>query len=696
MKYMLYGLLIFLLLFIILDTFSDYLKNTPLEILLYQQHWVARLLIGTAPIIGIFILYQITGVFDRKKKLYQELFNHMRKGIIVYEAVDDGYDFVFIDFNTRVEKKEGFKKETTIGKKITEVAPNIKNTTLFEKFQKVYKSGKEEYYVDLQSNDDVKKWHENYIYKLPTNEIIAISTDITHIKQSEQEFKKNEEKLKITFESIADGVITTDKDLKIKMINKAAEDILNINKFDIIDKKLEEIFNSDKIAFDNLTVKEIAHKVLDSGTGITLPQVKYFDLKENTKILEDRMSPIKGTDGMEGLILVFRDITNKIEIEEKAKKLEDQLFHTQKMETIGQFSGGIAHDFNNILTIISGNVDVILMKESTNYNKELLQIKDAIDRAANLTKKLLAFSKKQFISPHVVDINEVINSMSDMIARIIGENIYLDNSLLCSTKNIKADVGQLEQIMFNLTANSRDALNESQSIEKKISIKTFDFNSNEENIDLPPGEYVVLEVKDNGCGIDEGIKEKIFEPFFTTKKHGMGTGLGLSTVYGIVKQNFGSITVNSKKDKGSTFRIYWPVCNEERRPPIIKEYKEKNTKGTETILFVEDDKNIREVASSYLHQLGYKIVEASNGKEALNNDLTTIDVLVTDLVMPEMNGDELARKITNIAPKIKILYTSGYSNIQLEILQKQNLNLNFLSKPYSLAELARSIRKIIV
>lgn len=672
-------------LFWMIDSISSIIYGISFLQALFLEHLVLRLLFVGFNLFGYFLLKRLEKKYNTNEKRYYELFNHTKNGVAIYKAINKGEDFIFVDFNKGGEKMESTKTNQLIGESVQKIFPEINSMGLLEIFKKVYKTGKPESFIGQYKDT----WRDNYVYKLPSGEIVSIYSDITEIKQSEQNIKRNEQKLKVTFESIGDGVITTDKDLKITLINKAAEDILETNKENIIGHDIEDLFSADKITFGDSTIREIAFKVLNLGKISIIPKLKYKTPNGKEKMLEDSMSPIRSNGDMEGLVIVFRDITDKINIEEKSKKLEDQLLHSQKMETIGQFSGSIAHDFNNILTAISGSVDLAKINHSDLLcKKELSQIKRSVARATELTKKLLTFSRKQIINPQVVNINELIESSFDMISRLVGEDIEIEKQYN-STKNIKADISQLEQIILNLTANSRDALNEKNCSEKKISIRTYDYTPNSDEYDLPQNEYILIEVKDNGPGIPEEIRKKIFEPFFTTKKLGMGTGLGLATVYGIVKQNKGTIKINSFNNKGTTFKIYWPITNEIRKTQEKEKKKRISTKGTEIILLVEDNNDIRNITTEYLESLGYKIIQASNGKEALKIDLNEIDIVVTDLIMPEINGRELVNKIKEKIPTTKFLYTSGFTdtfNIDTE---------NFIMKPYSLSDFAKKIRKVL-
>ena len=399
----------------------------------------------------------------------------------------------------------------------------------------------------------------------------------------------------------------------------------------------------------------------------------------------------------------------QIEITEQ-KRLEAQLFQSQKMEAVGTLAGGISHDFNNFLTVINGYAQISLKRlENTDpLYRYVSTILNAGKKAEDLTRQLLAFSRKQIFQAKVIDLNSLITGLEHMLRRFISEDIEMEMILSPKNPAIKADPGQIEQIFMNLVVNARDAIHQGAEWlkEKKITIETdqtyLDNNYVKDHPGSKTGKHVYIAVSDTGIGIREEIKEKIFEPFFTTKDKSQGTGLGLATVYGIVKQNNGSIYVYSEKDYGSTFKIYWPIADDSQIIDEQEKFPETEVRGTETILLAEDDKEVRGFASTALQNLGYTIYQAENGKQALefiknhnSKSKFKIDLLITDMIMPEMNGKELANKLKKIYPNTKIIYTSGYTDNH--IVQSGNLDkgINFIQKPFSEQTLAKKIRSVL-
>ena len=406
------------------------------------------------------------------------------------------------------------------------------------------------------------------------------------------------------------------------------------------------------------------------------------------------------------VLTVIRDITDN-------KNLEQQLRQVQKMESIGTLVGGIAHDFNNLLTAINGYAELFLMnceKDHPSYD-DIGSILNAGRKAENLTRQLLAFSRKQITEPKIIDINILISDLDKMMRRLVNEDIDMEMNFFKNISFIKADPTQIEQILINLIVNARDAINQCTSLasEKKITVETDQVYLDEayvaKHVESKTGLHVIISVSDNGIGIDEEIKNKIFEPFFTTKKIGHGTGLGLATVYGIVKQNkgsiyviIGSIYVYTETAQGRTIKIYWPATDEKKISDFKEKISEEKLVGNETVLFVEDDKGVRDFACAVLKELGYHVFEASNGKKALElireKDLKP-DLLITDLIMPEMNGKELAESLEILYQDILILYASGYTDNHIVHSGILDEGINFIQKPYSVQTLSKKVREIL-
>jgi signal transduction histidine kinase len=380
---------------------------------------------------------------------------------------------------------------------------------------------------------------------------------------------------------------------------------------------------------------------------------------------------------------------------------ENQLVQSQKLEAVGRLAGGISHDFNNLLTVILGYTDISkrTLKEGDPLFRNLEEISKASERAASLTRQLLAFSRKQVMQPKVFDMNIVVSDLRKMLRRMIGEDVELRVSLESELGNIKADPVQLEQVIMNLVVNARDAMPKGGKLSIETSNVYLDESYAREHVSVVPGEYVMLAISDTGCGMDEETRQRIFEPFFTTKEPGKGTGLGLSMVYGIVRQSGGNIWVYSEEGTGTTFKIYFPRVTAE-----AQEYKRTNgcaetPKGSETILLVEDAALVRTLARRVLETAGYRVLEAASAEAALKVcetiNGTRIDLLLTDVVMPGMSGNDMSKILLARQPDMPVLYMSGYTDdaiVQHGVLEP---GINFLQKPFSPGALAMKVREVL-
>jgi signal transduction histidine kinase/CheY-like chemotaxis protein len=400
------------------------------------------------------------------------------------------------------------------------------------------------------------------------------------------------------------------------------------------------------------------------------------------------------------VLAVVRDITERKRAEEEHAKLQAQFVQSQKMESVGRLAGGVAHDFNNMLSVILGNADLALcqMDPSQPLYADLVDIRDAARRSADLTRQLLAFARKQTVAPRVLDLNEVVAGMLKMLTRLIGEDIDLAWFPGEAVWPVKMDPAQVDQLLANLCINARDAIDGVGKITIETSNTVFDAAYCAAHPGFVMGEYATLSVSDDGCGMDKNTQDKIFEPFFTTKGIGQGTGLGLATVYGIVKQNDGFINVYSEPGEGSTFRIYLARHQAEDSPSPAQHSPSTVLQGNETILLVEDDPTIRKVTQHMLERLGYTVISAARPEEAIGTAEShqgQIHLLLTDVVMPEMTGRELAERLQARDSGLKCLYMSGYTANVIAHHGVLDAGVHFIPKPFSVQDLADKIREAL-
>ncbi|MBN2536030.1 MAG: PAS domain S-box protein [Spirochaetales bacterium] len=520
--------------------------------------------------------------------------------------------------------------------------------------------------------------------------VVEVTREITRLKKAEG-------KLRLTQFSIDHASVATfwvNRDAKFDYVNTRAcislgysrEELLNMKVYDIdphcTEKKWPEHWENIRRR-GSFTI-ETEHRKKDG----TLFPVEIFVNYLNF-------------EGNEYNFAFARDLTEKKRSAEEKSKLEEQLLQARKMEALGRLAGGVAHDFNNILTGMQGYVHFIKMSlpAENPLQKDVREIKHAIERAAGLTEQLLAFSKKQVVTPQILNINTLVDDAQHMLSRIIGEDINLIVLKEIKYGYIKFDAHQMDQILVNLAVNARDAMLKGGT----LCIETTRISLNESitasHSEIKPGEYILLRISDTGHGIDNQIKDHIFEPFFTARKQGRGAGLGLSTVYGIIKQHEGFINVITNKDRGTMFEIYIPAVNGEfqNKDEVIEQFI--NLKGgNETILLVEDEEMVRTFTKRFLSYQGYNVLEVSHPHEAGQLCITyecPIDLLLTDVVMPEMNGKELYEKLKHVIPGLKVLYMSGYSGDILAHHGVLDDDTNFIYKPFTIEALTSKIRMIL-
>lgn len=407
------------------------------------------------------------------------------------------------------------------------------------------------------------------------------------------------------------------------------------------------------------------------------------------------LTGLRGEAGLStGFLVGCEDISER-------NLLQAQLIHAQKMEAVGRLAGGVAHDFNNILTIITGNLDLAMMDipQESPVQRRLEEAFQAVDRAVALTRQLLAFSRKETVEVKILDLGTVYSGMSKMLNRLIGEDVKLVTKFPPGLRKVKGDAGMMEQVLLNLSVNARDAMPSGGHLLIELENCTLDEDYTRRHPGVAPGEYVRLAVSDTGCGIPPEVMDKMFEPFFTTKESSRGTGLGLSMVHGIVERFGGHIAVYSELGRGTTFKVYFPRCCEEGLDPRASTQWEDAPGGSECILLAEDDDGVRRLAVSLLSRLGYRVVEARSGAEALEHCSRQgehcPDLLLTDIVMPGMTGVALAEEMKKLHTKVKVLFMSGYTADIATLSGLLEKGVPFLRKPFSRADLAKKVREVL-
>jgi PAS domain S-box-containing protein len=532
-----------------------------------------------------------------------------------------------------------------------------------------------------RQNEELKQWNDQLQYRVQEQTI--------EIRESEERFRRLFDEAPVGYHEVnKEGYITNVNDTELEMLGYTAEEMLGkpIWKFTVEPETIKQVFEA-QIAGDLPPGQafECTYCRKD-GTGLVV--------LAGDKLLKDR------TDESIGIRTTIQDITERKRTEEEMASLQKQFHQAQKMEAVGRLTGGIAHDFNNLLTIIKGysQLSLIGLKDSNSLKDNIEQVYKASERATELTRQLLAFSRNQIMEMRVLDLNTLLQNLDKMLRRAIGEDIELVMVLADDLGRVKADPGQIEQVIMNLVVNARDAMPTGGKLIIEIANVELDELYTHSHIGMAPGHYVELSVSDTGTGMAPEVKDRIFEPFFTTKEKDKGTGLGLSVVYGIVKQTEGNILVYSEPGQGTVFKIYLPRVEEP-----VEELKEKVEvteipRGIETVLVVEDEDQLRKLIVQVLQTQGYKALEAYCGDDALviyKERKEPIHLFLTDVVMPRMSGVQLVEQCKEVGQEFKVLYMSGYAESMTSYPDVFVTGINYIRKPFTVQSLARKVREVL-
>ncbi|MEO7649259.1 MAG: PAS domain S-box protein [Bryobacteraceae bacterium] len=604
---------------------------------------------------------------------------------------DSDNDVLFV--NAAAEELFGYRASEMLGQKISLIMPEYPSLLLEQSLLRYVNTG--EMHVRWNTLQVPGRHKSGRIIPLEVSigelqegdrlVFTGVLRDISERRAAEENLRKVNETLRAIIQASPVGIVGCDSLMNVTQWNSAAERIFGWSESEALNRPLPYAGKEES------GEAQVVNAVLRQGGSYT---VEKSCRRKDGGLAEVSIStaPLRNEDGsISGAVGMITDIAER-------RRLETQLRQAQKMEAIGLLAGGVAHDFNNLLTVISGYSDLLILKlqpgdRSAHYALEILQ---AAEQATALTRQLLAFSRRQVTQPRVLDLNSVIGNMTTLLGRLIGEDVELHTDLR-ALAGVKADSGQIEQIVLNLAVNARDAMPHGG----RLFIDTTDVDLGEAftrtHFGVQPGTHVRLTVTDTGSGMDEETKRRIFEPFFTTKEFGKGTGLGLSTVYGIVKQNEGTIWVYSEPGMGSSFNIYFPAFAERKEPaPILPE--ENSLQGTETILVVEDEAALRTLTVDLLRGRGYMVLAAAGvpqAKEICESYQGRIELVVTDVVMPRGSGRDLARWAEVSRPDMRFLYMSGYPDHTIMHHGVLDEGVAFLQKPFSEKSLAMKLRQVL-
>ncbi|PSM30966.1 PAS domain-containing sensor histidine kinase, partial [Haliangium sp. UPWRP_2] len=518
----------------------------------------------------------------------------------------------------------------------------------------------------------------------------GIMVDITARKQVEEALRESERNFRTIFEEASIGLAYVDSDFRLRKVNLALCQFLGYTFEELQSKTFVEITHPEDIDVD-------AEQAARGFRGeITSYQMEKRYLRKSGEIVWGHLTVtmMHSADGkLVSAIGMVENITGR-------KSAEEQLRQAQKMEALGRLAGGVAHDFNNLLTAIKGYCELSMEQLAADHwlRGNLAEVLQAADRASTLTRQLLAFGRKQVRRPKLIDLSSTVDDMQRMLRRLIGENIKLTTSIESRLGTVHADPSQIEQVIVNLVVNARDAMPRGGRLTIELGNSQLDEEYARSHPEVTPGRYVMLAVSDTGIGMSRAVQQRIFEPFFTTKEPGMGTGLGLPTVYGIVKQSDGHIWVYSEEGVGSTFKIYLPIISgaaplTEPPPP-----ESQVAGGHESILLVEDDDSVRNMVVRMLSESGYRVVAARDGVEAIQlceDDSREFQLLITDVIMPKMGGRELAAALHSKRPLLKVLYISGYAHDGMVHRGALEPGVTLLEKPFSKSDLLRHVRDLL-
>ncbi|HEX9704730.1 MAG TPA: PAS domain S-box protein [Gemmatimonadales bacterium] len=603
------------------------------------------------------------------------------------QIVDPEGRYLFVN---AAAARQGRRSPTElIGRRMQDVYPGVETTEMFAALRRcALEHVPVQMENEFQYPDGSTGWFDVRMQPVPEG-VFVLSIDITERnryaierQQAEDALRQSETHYRTILENIADGVFITDHEGRFLDVNPRACELTGYTREELLNRKSADTYPPNDRA-------DAATRLAEIAAG----RPAFFErplLRRDGSIGVVEINARALADGR--FLATMRDVTER-------RQLETQLRQAQKMEAVGRLAGGVAHDFNNILTAIFGYADLLAEEfpDASPARQAIEEIRKAAQRASGLTRQLLAFSRQQVLEPVVLNINELVQDFDKMLRRVVGEDIELRLALSPAIGNVRADTGQLQQVIMNLAVNARDAM----PTGGKLLIETVNTDLTEayaaKHQPVVPGPYVMLAVSDTGTGMDPETKAKVFEPFFTTKEKGKGTGLGLSTVYGIVKQSGGYVWVYSEIGRGSTFKIYLPRVDAPA-DQVVAPPKSKTLAGTETILLAEDDAMLRPLTKGLLQKLGYRVFDAESAEQALAIAGATTDrihLLIADVVMPGASGRELARRLAKSRPDAKVLYVSGYTDDAIVHHGMLEPGLNFLQKPFTPAELSRKVRDVL-
>ena len=643
---------------------------------------------------------------------FKGMFDNMSSGVAIYDAVDDGENFVFVAFNSAGERIDKVARKDVIGKRVTEVFPGIVEFGLFDVFRRVWRTGEAGHHpVAFYKDERITGWRENYVYRLTSGELVSIYDDITDRKRAEQEHRRAGEFMQTVIDGSPESLMVINRDHTIALANRIVREMAG---------------GKDPVAA-GLTCHQISHKsatpcacdehrcpmkdVIETRATVMVEHIHY-DARGREVYVEIIAAPIFDEQGeVVQIIESARDITKRKRTEEERLSLERQVQHAQKLESLGVLAGGIAHDFNNLLMAILGNADLALDQLSPHApaRENIKEIEKASKRAAELARQMLAYSGKGQFVIEPINLNEFVEEMAHLLEVSISKRVVLKYNFADNLPTFDGDASQIRQIIMNLITNASEAIGDKSGV---IALSTGAMDCDRAYLNsvneilragldepLPEGAYTCLEVADTGCGMDKATIEKIFDPFFTTKF--AGRGLGMSAVLGIVRGHKGAIKIYSEVGKGTTFKLLFPANELSENSAAARKSDEgaaKDWQGKGTILIADDEETVCAVGKQMLIRMGFDVLTAPDGREALKLFREHADEIVCvllDLTMPHMNGEEAFREMRRVRSDVTVILCSGYNEQDATQRFAGKGLASFLQKPYNMAALKEKLVEVL-
>ena len=648
--------------------------------------WVLML---CAVIFGAALVWIIAAALDRmdhdraaaerdlrlSEERYRLLFEHNPEPMWIYDAES----LAFLDVNDSAQRVYGYTRAEFLAMRLPDLAPPGGESDS----RRATKDGR---VLEVEVFDQPATW-----YGRPAR--VAFVHDVTLRRHTEAQLRESEARVRILLESTIEGILAVDTDGRCVWCNPAVVRLLGYDSAaDLMGKNAHELFHHSHADGTPYPAAECPMaQAVGEGRALAFHDETLWRANGSSFPADYRSSPLRRDGHIVGAVVTFADVSER-------KSLQAQFQQAQKMEAVGRLAAGIAHDFNNLLTVINGYAEMLLRRPDADVPAKAVSIRKAGERAAGLTQQLLAFSRQQVLQPQVLNLNAVLAEMDPLLRRILGEDLALETHLAPHLAGVRADPGQIGQVLMNLVVNARDAMPNGGRLTLETGNVELDAHYAATHPEVVPGPYVMLAVTDNGAGMDAATLAHIFEPFFTTKPAGQGTGLGLATVFGIVKQSGGSVAAYSELGRGTSMKIYLPSLGAAATATAAPAPVAAALRGRETLLIVEDEESVRHLVCEVLQESGYTVLAAASPVEALalcDRYTGPLDLLVTDVVMPGLDGRRLANQLLERRPGLAVLFISGYPDKAIAHNRELDASLAFIQKPFTPEALARKVRAVL-